>query len=80
MRFCKDCKHLDGVGTLCIRGRYDKGIEPVHGRPITIYPIIVNASDERKAIMPWRCGKKGRHWEARYGQPAMSATPPAAES
>ncbi|MNT14601.1 hypothetical protein D3C72_1496150 [compost metagenome] len=63
MKLCKDCKHIDGMGTMCARGERQVGVNPVSGHPEYKYKVLAYASSERGSWLPWKCGKNGRHWE-----------------
>ena len=62
MKYCKDCKHYNDIGMLCVRGRRAAGNDPVTGRPEYTYKVLRPVNEERHSILPWRCGKRGRHF------------------
>ncbi|ABL96808.1 hypothetical protein BcepF1.077 [Burkholderia phage BcepF1] len=65
MNFCKDCANLTIDGITCARGPYIKGVDPVTGNEIRDYKVIDYARQERKGIMPWKCGKNARFFKAK---------------
>jgi hypothetical protein len=65
MKLCKDCKHYNDIGLLCVRGKRQVGVDPVHGWPVLKYKVLRFARYERESILPWRCGKSGRHFESK---------------
>jgi len=62
MNYCKDCKHFNDFGLLCVRGKRQKGNDPVNGAPVHIYTVLRPVREERESILPWRCGKRGRYF------------------
>jgi hypothetical protein len=62
-KLCKDCKHYNDFWYLCERGRKQIGIDPIDGTPTYTYKTLESARGQRDSIMPWNCGKNGRHFE-----------------
>jgi hypothetical protein len=65
MKLCKDCKHYDDIIFFCVRGKRQVGIDPIQGAPIFKYKVLDYAWNQRESILPWECGKKGRHFSPR---------------
>ena len=65
MNLCKDCKHYDEYFYNCVRGRRQVGVDPVHGDAVYEYKVLQLARSQRESILPWNCGKKGRHFSPR---------------
>jgi hypothetical protein len=63
MNICKDCKNYDEFRFLCVRGKRQVGIDPIQGAPVFKYDVLDYVWEQRESILPWRCGKKGRHFE-----------------
>lgn len=62
---CSDCKNFEAMGTFCVRGKRQTGVDPVYGYPIYRYKVLRLATDERESILPWRCGWVGRNFQAK---------------
>jgi hypothetical protein len=65
VNYCKDCKHFNDFGLLCVRGRRETGNDPVTGMPEYAYTVLRRVREERESILPWRCGKRGRHFASK---------------
>lgn len=65
MELCKDCKHYNDVGDLCVRGKHQVGVDLIDGPPVYEYRVLEPAHWQRGSIMPWKCGKRGRYFEPR---------------
>ena len=62
MVFCKDCKHYNDFGGLCVRGETVVGHNPVTGNEELKYETLRSAEEERGSFWPWHCGKAGRRF------------------
>lgn len=66
MNICANCKfcHLKKGLRSCTRDAGPAVVDPVTGyREFERDPR--DCRQERESILPWRCGKSGRHWKHR---------------
>lgn len=61
---CQRCKLK--YESSCGRNKAPVGFDPVYGGRLYNWSDLPFASDERKSLMPWRCGPKGRFFKP-YG-------------